>query len=239
MITIRLILGLLIVISISCSTDRTGIIFEDSFGKESQGELRHNVIQLPPPQGLAYTWQVLEKGYDPVNWLMVDELEDNDPKKGFWVIPPDSAYLQQAGRSHNSILFCLTPVKKKVESYDILFKQDRRDNDYIGYIIGAPEPALDAGIEFGYMTQIPDTDSTVNDAYISGVFGISHAPEMALMQTWIDHRIEVRGSSISWVMDGELIYAGTVSGKPLHGYFGIRQRYDRNTRYDDVKIVAH
>ena len=116
----------------------------------------------------------------------------DDPKKGFWVIPTDANYLQQGGRSHNSVLFCMTPVPEGADHFDITFRQYRSDNDYIGYIIGAQEMELYPGIEFGYMTQIPGTDSTVNDGYISGAFGEKTVLGVAHMDSWAEHRIEVR-----------------------------------------------
>lgn len=228
-----------ILIGQSCSTGNGTVLFVDGFGPESRGELRSNVIQLPSPQGLGYAWMVLEQGFDPLNWEMVDELGPDDPKKGFWVIHPDSMFLQQAGRSHNSVLFARTPVPEGIVDYDISFRQYRHDNDYIGYIIGAEEPAIYAGFEFGYMTQVPGTDSTVNDAHISGALGELKVNGMALMQSWADHLIEVRQDSVTWYINGVLLASMSDINIPLSGYFGIRQRYDRNTRYDDVMIRTY
>ena len=219
--------------------DGARVIFEDSFGPESQGAWRENIIHLPPPAGLGYTWRVLEGGYDPQQWIMVDEIGAGEPKKGFWVIPADSGFLQQGGRSHNSILFTKSAVPEGTENYDIQFRQYRHDNDYIGYILGAASHGLEEGIEFGYMTQVPGTDSTTLDAYIKGDLGESLAGGMALMFAWTSHRITIRGQEISWYINEKLVAAGAVAGKSTHGYFGIRQRYDRNTRYDDVKIIAY
>lgn len=223
----------------SCNVDKSTILFEDSFGPKTQGALRQNIIQLPPPQGLGYEWNVLESGYDPLKWEMVDEVGPDHPKKGFWVIPPDSAFLQQGGRSGNSVLFCKTIIPEGTESYDISFSQYRSDNDYIGYIIGAGEMELYAGIEFGYMTQVPGTDSTVSDAYLSGIFGEKMVKDMALRHVWARHRIEVRDGRVAWYINDVLLGMNEQSGNPPHGYFGIRQRYERNTRYDDVQIILY
>ncbi len=231
--------ALLFVCCLSCNPDKSSVLFEDSFGPESQGELRQNIIQLPPPQGLGYEWNVLESGYDPIHWKMVDELEPENPKKGFWVIPPDSSFLQQGGRSHHSVLYCITPVPEDNKSYDITFSQYRSDNDYIGYIIGADKMKLKAGIEFGYMTQVPGTDSTTSDIYIQGFFGEKMVPDMALMHTWAKHRIEVRHGWIIWYINEQMIGMKELSEETTHGYFGIRQRYERNTRYDDYQIIIY
>lgn len=227
-----------ILLGSSCQ-NREQIIFEDSFGTASRGGWRENIIQLPPPAGLGFTWKVLDGGYDPIHWILVDEIKDNAPKRGFWVIPADSGFLQQGGRSHNSILFTRSAIPEGTENYDITFRQYRYDNDYIGYILGAATHGLEEGIEFGYMTQVPGTDSTTNDAYIEGALGESLAEGKAFMFTWTSHRIAVRDEVISWYLNDEKVATGTVPGVSSHGYFGIRQRYDRNTRYDDVKIIAY
>jgi hypothetical protein len=213
-------------------------IFFDDFGIGSQGEYIANIIQLPPPVGLGFDWEVLPGGYLPVKWILSDELELTDPRKGFWVIPPDSGYMQQAGRSHNSVLFANTPIPAGTKHFDITFRQKREDNDPIMYLLGATEPILNKGFEFGYMTQVPGTDSTTVDAYVSGVLGESVIPDMALMHQWANHTIKVRGDSVSWFTEGILMASSVVPGKPKAGYFGIRQRYERNTKYDDVKIVV-
>ena len=214
------------------------IIFQDDFGTASQGELVENVVQLPHPQGLGYDWNVIVKGHLPVKWTMVDEIPFPEPKKGFWVIPPDSGYMEQGGRSHNSVLFANVPVPEKTENYDISFRQYRADNDYIGYLIGLPEPALKGGIEFGYMIQVPGTDSTTVNGYLQGDLGELVAPDLACPHQWANHHIKVRGDSISWFQEGKLMAGSVIAGKSKTGYFGIRQRYERGTRYDDLKIVV-
>lgn len=238
--TRRLLVALvLVVVFVSCGNiiKNPEVIFHDDFGRTSQGELVENVVQLPPPQGLGFDWKVLLKGHFPVKWVMIDEIPFPEPKKGFWVIPPDSGYMEQGGRSHNSVLFAGVPVPEKTESYDIFFRQFRGDNDYIGFLIGLPEPALEGGIEFGYMIQVPGTDSTTVNAYIQGDLGELVVPEMAFQHQWTNHQIKVRGDSISWFQEGKLMADSVIAGKSKTGYFGIRQRYERGTRYDDVKIL--
>jgi hypothetical protein len=169
---------------------------------------------------------------------MVDEIPSPEPKKGFWVIPSDSGYMEQGGRSHNSVLFANVAVPEQTKNYDISFRQYRADNDYIGYLIGLPEPALEGGIEFGYMIQVPGTDSTTVNAYVQGDLGESVVPEMAFGHQWTNHQIKVRGDSISWIQEGKLMAGSVISRKSKTGYFGIRQRYERGTRYDDVQITV-
>lgn len=212
-------------------------LFEDEFGPESQGEFQQNVVQLPPPEGLGYTWEVLLGGHKPSNWVYSDELELTNPKKGFWVIPADSGYLAQGGRSHNSVLFANQPVPADAVNYDVEFKQKRGDNDPIMYLLGAPEPNWEWTTEIGCEIQVPGTDSTTNNAYVSGALGESVIEGAAFHDKWVSHKIEVRGENVKWSCDNYLMAEGEITGlKP--GYFGIRMRYERNTFYDDVKIVV-
>ena len=57
------------------------------------------------------------------------------------------------------------------------------------------------------------------------------------MKEWKSHRIEVEGRTIRWFQDDRLLLSGEVEKLKSGGYFGIRQRYERGTRYDDVKIT--
>jgi hypothetical protein len=59
---------------------------------------------------------------------------------------------------------------------------------------------------------------------------------MALMLQWADHRIEVRERKIRWFINDVLMAEGE-SETAMHGYFGMRHRYDRNTRIDDFQIL--
>jgi hypothetical protein len=212
------------------------VLFEDHFNYESQGAFVENVIHLPPPQGLGYDWKVLEGGFIPSKWIHSDELQPDDPKKGFWVIPADSGYLAQGGRSHNSVLFAGIPVPADTEEYTITFRQMRGDNDPIMFVLGAPEPVFNSGYEIGYMIQVPGTDSTTNNAFIIGALGEMVVEEAAFAHTWAEHQIDVQGQQVKWTCNNKLMAEGTIEGlKP--GYFGIRHRYERNTYYDDVKIT--
>ncbi len=226
-IFLKLLLTVTILYCYSGCVQRTSdgkiIIFQDDFGTYSQGELVENVVQLPPPQGLGYDWNVLEKGHLPVKWTMVDEIPFPEPKKGFWVIPSDSGYMEQRGRSYNSVLFANVPVPEKTESYDISFRQYRADNDYSGYLIGLTEPALEGGIEFGYMIQVPGTDSTTGNVYLQGDLGESIVHEMAFGHQWTNHQIKVRGDSVTWFQEGKLMAGSVIAGKSKTGFFGIRQ----------------
>lgn len=241
---ILLILAAVVVIACSNSSQNQTekeplpvVFFEDSFGPESMGEYEENVVQLPPPKGLGYTWRVLPGGHKPVNWLMGDECEPANPKKGFWVIPADSGYLSQGGRSHNSVLFAKQSVPADVENYDIEFRQKRGDNDPIMYLLGAPEPNWEWTTEIGCEIQVPGTDSTTNNAYVHGALGESVVEGAAFHGKWVSHKVEIRGENVKWTCDNYLMAEGKIDGlKP--GYFGIRMRYERNTFYDDVKITA-
>jgi hypothetical protein len=237
------VLVILAVIMLSCTPgmnrkSKSEIIFQDDFGTTSQGVLVENVVQLPPPLGLDYKWKVLMNGCLPVNWTMVDEIPFPEPKKGFWVIPADSGYMEQGGRSHNSVLFANVPIPGDVKNFDISFRQKRGDNDYIGYLIGLPEPALQGGIEFGYMTQVPGTDSTTVNIFTKGELRETMIPGLAFARQWAQHLIKVRGDSVSWFIEGTKVASSVVADKSKSGYFGIRHRYERGTQYDDVLIKS-
>ena len=62
-------------------------------------------------------------------------------------------------------------------------------------------------------------------------------PNQALMRQWVSHQIEISGQRIVWRQNGIEILAGNVATLRPGGFFGIRQRYERGTRYDDVHIV--
>jgi len=212
------------------------VLFEDTFGKDSEGEYIANVIGLPEPEGLGIKWKVLPGGQKPVNWVLSDECDPSEPRKGMWVIPADSGYLHQGGRSKNSVLFAKKTIPANVVDYDIKFKQNRGDNDKIMYLLGAPEPDWQWSTEIGCEIQVPGTDSTTNDAYILGSLGNAKIDGAAFHHAWANHKIEVRSENVKWTCNDVLMAEGKIEGlKP--GYFGIRQRYERNTLYDDVKIT--
>lgn len=89
------------------------------------------------------------------------------------------------------------------------------------------------------MTRVPGTDSTVNDACITGAFGEKIVSGLALLHSWAEHRIEVRDNWVAWYINDSLIGMEEFPGTSVFGYFGIRQKNDRNTRYDDVKIIVY
>ena len=212
------------------------VLFEDDFGKDSEGEYIANVIGLPEPEGLGIKWKVLPGGQKPVNWISSDECEPSEPRKGMWVIPADSGYLHQGGRSKNSVLFANKAVPANVVDYDIDFKQKRGDNDKIMYVLGAHAPVWQWVTEIGFEIQVPGTDSTTTDAYVSGSLGTAKIQGAAFHHEWASHKIEVRGENVKWTCNDFIMAEGIIEGlKP--GYFGIRQRYERNTLYDDVRIT--
>jgi len=241
----NLILFVLAAIVFACSTSSQKnnerqqvllVFFEDTFDKDSEGEYIKNVIGLPEPEGLGIKWKVLPGGNEPVNWILSDSCEPSEPRKGMWVIPPNSGYMEQGGRSSNSVLFINKPIPVQIQNYDILFKQYRNDNDPIMYVLGAAEPHHEAGFEFGCMIQVPGTDSTTNNAYIMGALGDTIVEEAAYRHVWAENIIEVRGENVRWLVNGNLMAKGRIEGL-TPGNFGIRQRYERGTRFDDVKIT--
>ncbi len=219
------------------------ILFEDSFDESSRGVRERNRVVDPEPEGMGYTTDT-PYGYRLKKWLIADE-EPDKQRRAFWCIPERKngevmPYMQQSARSHNSICYARTMVPDHARSYTIEFKQWLNDNDTIGFILGASQPLMDHdGVEFSYQRQLPGTDTTVKDIYYKGVLGEGIIKGEAGMKQWKSHRIEVQGKEISWYQNGKLLLSGTADSLNPGGYFGIRQRYERGTRYDDVKISIH
>ena len=216
------------------------VLFEDTFDQASHGELKPNLVKEPPPLGMGYTTNTPE-GFLLKNWIVAD-VEPNGKRRAFWAIPKRAdgtieTYAEQAGRSRNSICFANARVPVDAERYVIEFRQWANDNDYIGFIVGASETVTNPdGVEIGYTRQLPGTDTTVRDVYYRSPWGRGTIAGEAKRRRWVQHRIEVDGNHIAWSQDGRVLLSGTVKTLKRGGFFGIRQTYERGTRYDDVRI---
>lgn len=214
------------------------VIFEDSFGTTSRGELVNNIVQLKPPLGMGYRSNH-HRGYMPKGWVWAETNALDHPHRGFWAIAENEEVLVQAGRSIPSTVFVGTAVPADATHYVIEFSENRNDNDYIGYIVGASRPVPDHdGTEFGYETQVPLTDRTTPHVYFRGALGNGNVPDRAYPRQWARHRIEVRGQLVRWLIEDQVIVERTVPGLRAGGYFGITHRAERDTRYDDVRITV-
>lgn len=217
------------------------VIFADDFGAASRGERVRNLVADPEPVGMAYTTDT-PYGYRMKQWIVADA-EPDKSRRSFWCIPEraDGAvetYAQQSARSHDSIAFTGIALPAGATDYAIEFRQWCNDNDTIAFVLGATRPIMaHDGVEFGYQRQLPGTDTTVKDIYYKGALGEGKIENQAMMRQWADHRIEVRGTKISWSQNGVTLLERVVATLKPGGYFGIRQRYERGTRYDDVKIT--
>ena len=218
------------------------VVFEDTFGPDSRGALAPNPVLTPPPEGMGYESNVPD-GYELRRWIVADA-EANGPRRAFWVIPRDregnvADYAEQAGRSRNSIAFAGTPLPAGARRYVIEFRQWAHDNDTIGFALGATSPVVDHdGVEISYQRQLPGTDETVPDIYYRSPWGEGRIAGKAALYEWAQHRIEVNGNHLRWSQNGEALLAGSIDRELLGGWFGIRQRYERGTRYDDVRITV-
>ena len=219
-----------------------GVVFSDDFGEASRGRRERNTVVDPPPAGMGYTTDT-PHGYTLKNWTIADA-EPDKPRRSFWCIPEGAdgkveAFARQAGRSHDSIAFANVPVPPGAARYVVEFRQWLNDNDYVGFVLGATKPRMDHdGAEFGYERQLPRTDQTVKDVYYRGDLGAGKIEGAAAMKRWAQHRIEVDGKQVRWLQDGKLLLEGRIEKLRPGGYFGIRQRYERGTRYDDVSITV-
>lgn len=214
------------------------VVFEDDFGASSRGDRADNVVQLPPPKGLGYKTRY-PWGHRPTKWIAVDTQPAEDPRRGCWIVPPDADYLVQAGRSIPSYLFASAPVPEGARDYDVEFLQQRNDNDPVAFILGAARTAAEhGGHEISYETQVPGSDKTTTNIYYAGALGKGIVPDQAGMHRWLRHRIEVRGQRVRWLQEDRVIAQGKIPGLRSGGFFGFKHVSDRNTAYDDVKIVV-
>lgn len=219
---------------------RGQVVFEDGFGSGSRGERARNTVVDPPPAGMGYRTDAPE-GFSLRRWVVADA-EADGPRRSFWCIPRRAdgrveTYAQQAGRSHHSIAFAATPVPPDALRYEVELRQWASDNDYIGFVLGASAPRVEHdGVEIGYERQIPGTDRTVPDIYYRGALGTGLVTGAAAMRRWARHVFEVHGQHVRWSQDGEVLLAGALATLRRGGHFGIVHRYERGTRYDDVRI---
>jgi hypothetical protein len=213
------------------------IIFADDFGPASAGERQDNLVGLPPPRGLGYQTDI-HFGQRPLRWIYVDKYPLDDPRRGFWVVLPEEKVLVQAGRGLVTALFADTPLPADVRRYRIEFDEHRYDNDPIGYILGASTPALEHdGVMIQHETQTPGTDETTPHLFVRGALGQSHHADAAGMYRWVRTVIEVDHDHVRWWRDDRLIAEGRVPALRSGGYFGIFQSSERNTRWDNVRIL--
>ncbi len=218
------------------------IVSSNSFDESSRGERMRNGISGPEPLGLGYPTRV-PFGCALAKWTIVDANAD-DARRGFCCIPDAAdgtidSYAVQAGRSRNSIAFVGVPVPASAKRYRIEFRQAAGDNDYIGFVVGASTPAVaHNGIEFGYDRQLPGTDTSVDDAYLRGALGEAVLVGQALRKQWAQQRIEVDGDTVRWFQNNRLTAEGKPAGLNSGVYFGIQQKFERGTKYDDVRILS-
>lgn len=218
------------------------VVFADDFDAASRGERVKNLVTDPAPVGMGYTSDT-PFGFRLKNWIIADE-EPDKARRGFWCIPERAdgtveSYAQQSARSHNSIAYAATSLPSNASHYVIEFRQWCNDNDTIGFILGASKPILTHdGVEFSYQRQLPGTDKSVRDIYYKGALGEGMIVGQSMMKQWASHRIEVTGTRITWSQNGVRLLDRDVAGLRPGGHFGIRQRYERGTRYDDVKITV-
>ncbi len=222
--------------------DSRTLLFSDDFNESSRGERHRNTVVDPEPVGLSYKTDT-PFGYSLKKWIVADP-HATEARRAFWCIPERAdgtieTYAQQSGRSKNSVAYIGTRIPGNANRYSIEFRQWCNDNDYIGFVVGASEPtSRHDGAEFGYTRQLPGTDTTVKDAYLSGVLADAKISGQALRKQWVRHRIEVDGKKLSWFQNDRLMASKKIATLKPGGYFGIRHRFERGTRYDDVRIYT-
>lgn len=153
--------------------------------------------------------------------------------------------MTQAGRSgcfggYSHRITADAEIPNDIDRYKITFKQFKSDTDPIYYVLGADKKGKN-GVEFGFENQLPGTDTTVNDAYLRGVFGDGVFKEgRAFHREWVEVEIQVdvRRKLVIWMMGGKLISSGYVKDQWPGGLFGVYSCYDRNSKFDDFRITV-
>ncbi len=226
-----------LVISGGCKT--SNVIFSDDFDTQESyyNELTRNATQKEYGENALYEGHLLK------NWIYSwDYSFDGDWTQAFYVVPKGKDYMEQAGRSAapgNYRLITKTKIPENVHHYEITFRQFKNDNDPIFYHLGTNEKG-DGGVKFGYMNQVPETDSTVNRVYMLGDLGEQIIEDKSYFRKWANHKLSVNSESkeIKWFVNGELIFSGQSDKLPHGGHFTLSQKYERGTRYDDIEITA-
>lgn len=220
------------------------VIFFDDFNSEASyhTELTQNATNK------VYVDNSLPAGHLLKLWNYSWEYDyhTKDWRQAFYVVAPGTDYMTQAGRSgafRGMAPYRITAKAKippTAKRYRIELKQYKHDNDPVFYLLGADPDGFN-GIELGYENQLPGTDHTVDDAYIRGSVAQGLIlKDRAHRRTWTEVTLDVDVESkiIAWTMAGDPFL--TVHARDLRpgGHFGIYMRYERSTRFDDVKITV-
>lgn len=183
-------------------------------------------------------------GYLPKKWLYNwTYTYEGDWRQAFYCIPEGKNYLEQSGRAACKIgdmrIIANANIPEDIQKYSIDFKQYKHDNDPIYYILGG-DSSGHQGLEIGFQNQLPQTDSTIQDAFLLGHYKNGTRVNMSKnWRRWMPIHIEVDFDKkrITWLMDGQVVLHENLNQFVQGGYFGIRQCYDRGTRFDDFKIT--
>jgi hypothetical protein len=150
--------------------------------------------------------------------------------------------MTQAGRSacrgFNYRIVADAPIPESARSYTITFRQMKVDNDPLVYVVGADTTGWSA-VRFGFESQRPGTDESVDDIYLRGIFGEGVIKRgLAHRGTWVDVEINVDLTTriVSWKITGTLVAEAHAPALKSGGYFGLYMCYDRSGKFDDFEI---
>ncbi len=219
------------------------VIFEDDFDTtESYHEERTlNATFKEYVDNALYDGHLLKKWR--LNW---DYSYEGRWTQAFWVRHPSEGYMIQGGRSacnegQNYRIVADVEIPADVAAYSIRFRQMKRDNDPLHYLLGADADGA-GGVDFGFMNQLPQSDVTTTDLYTRGVLFGDHIVhrDRVRMHVWVDVEIHVDVASrmVRWTMDGHLIGEAWARNLEPGGYFGMYMCWDRDSRFDDFRITV-
>ncbi|MGF1447967.1 MAG: hypothetical protein ACFB20_00970 [Opitutales bacterium] len=238
--------GLLTLSSLSAeesSTTTERVLFEDDF---ETPESYHEALTLNATFK-QYVDRSLYDGHLLKKWRMCwDYAYEGRWTQAFWVRHPQEGVMIQGGRSA-----CNDPepyrivadveIPAEAVAYTITFRQLKKDNDPIHYLLGADANG-NGGVDFGFMNQLPQSDVTTTDLYTRGVLFGDHIlhRDRVRMNVWVDVEIQVDVSTkmVRWTLDGQLIGEAWAEDLESGGYFGMYACWDRDSRFDDFKIVV-
>lgn len=219
------------------------VIFFDDFNTNESFEEAFT----PNATNKVYKTNSLPEGHLLKKWNYSWEYQylEGDWKQAFYCVAPGESVMTQAGRSGTfryEAPFRITAnveIPASAKSYRIEFKQFKNDNDPLYFVLGGDRNARD-GTEIGYENQLPGTDTTVADAFLRGDICMGLIREgFAHHRKWVDVAISVdlETNYVTWTMDGKTMFTAYARDLKPGGYFGIYMRYERGTKFDDVKIT--
>lgn len=165
-------------------------------------------------------------------------------EQAFYVVAPGETVMTQAGRSacrrNQYRILADAPIPESAVAYTITFRQMKWDNDPLFYYLGANDTGW-SETRFGFENQLPDSDKSVPDMYLRGLFGDGVIKrDLAHPGEWVDVEIhvDVARQLVTWKHAGQLVGEAHAPQLQPGGYFALGMCYDRSGKFDDFKITV-